>query len=451
LYRCYNPRMRIRFRPVYLVVVPLLCLLAVVFYNLPFVHERLAWRLDMLRTRIIYIIDPPARDVFVPQEQVDQVAQVVQATLTAITPVPTAPPTITVTPTVTKPGPTDTPDPTATPTLTSTAIPTSVRLTGIVHEYQKWNNCGPANLAMALSYWGWKGNQLDTAAFLKPNSRDKNVMPYEMQNYVEEMTGLKALVRVGGDIDMVKQLVAAGFPVLVEKGFEGEGFEDWMGHYEVISGYDDPKGQFIVYDSYVGPEHDFPIAYTDVESNWRAFNNIYLVAYSAEPESEVQAILGPQADETYNLQYAAQKASDEIYALQGRDQFFAWYNRGSNLVKLLDYAGAADAYDQAFALYADIPEGQRPWRMLWYQTGPYFAYYYSGRYYDVITLATQTLDPMLTPGGEPAIEETWYWRGMAKLALGDTTGATEDFRESLVWHPGFEPSLIQLEQLGVEP
>jgi len=32
-------------------------------------------------------------------------------------------------------------------------------LNGIIHHFQTWNNCGPANLAMALSFWGWEGNQ----------------------------------------------------------------------------------------------------------------------------------------------------------------------------------------------------------------------------------------------------------------------------------------------------
>jgi len=62
------------------------------------------------------------------------------------------------------------------------------------------------------------------------------------------------------------------------------------------------------------------------------------------------------------------------------DQFFAFYNYGSNLVSLRDFAGAAKAYDTAFALYDSLPEDMsiRPYRILWYQTGPYFAYYYTG-------------------------------------------------------------------------
>ncbi len=436
--------MRIRFSPLYVLAVPLLCLFTFLAYQLPPIHDRLAWRVDNLQAQVKYALNPPEKAVFVPQEQV---APLVQGTLQALTLTPAAvspgsPATLPSTPTV--PGLTSTPAPSPTATSTLAPLPAKVILKGITHEYQKWNNCGPATLAMALSFWDWQGDQRDTAAVMKPNPRDKNVMPYEMQSFVEQNAGLKAVVRVGGDLELLKRFIAAGFPVVVEKGFEVPK-EGWMGHYEVLNGYDDGKSTFIAQDSYIMP--DLKVSYDDLARFWRHFDYVYIVIYPAERESEVMSILGPQADETYNYQYAAQKASDEIYSLEGREQYFAWYNRGTNLVKLQDFAGAAQAYDQAFALYPSVPEKERPWRMLWYQTGPYFAYFYTGRYNDVINLATTTIDA----AGEPAIEESFYWRGMARAAVGDTAGAIEDYRQSLNWHPGFEPSVNQLNLLGVEP
>lgn len=194
----------------------LLALLGLV-YNLPFVQDRVGWRVSELRARIKYALSPPEEAVFTPDPTLQAM---VQTTLSALTP------TATLTST---PGPTQTPTVTPTPTIEPTPIPASVQLKGVRHEYQKWNNCGPANLSMALSYWGWQGDQRDTAAYLKPNARDKNVMPYEMAGYVEEETDLSVVVRVGGDVDLIKHFIAAGFPVLVEKGFEGEGFDGWMG------------------------------------------------------------------------------------------------------------------------------------------------------------------------------------------------------------------------------
>jgi hypothetical protein len=405
-------------------------------YQLPFVQDHLGWRISELRANIKYAISPPQEAAFTPNPTL---AAMVQSTLAAMTPSPTVTPT---------PGPTSAPTPSPAPTMTPTALPGKVSLSGIIHEYQKWNNCGPANLAMELSYWGWQGDQRPIADYVKPNPRDKNVMPYELVDYVNTQTSFKALVRVGGDLDRLKSLLAAGFPVIVEKGFEGPGFDGWMGHYEVVSGYDDAKQRFTVQDSYIMP--NLPISYADMELYWRHFNYTYLVAYPPSRESDVMQILGSDADETANFQHAAQKASDEIYASSGRQQFFAWYNRGSSLVDLQDYAGAAAAFDQAFTLMGQMAQtdpDHNPWRILWYQTGPYFAYFYTGRMADVINLATQTLTNM----SEPILEESYYWRGLAREASGDLPGAIGDWQTALQDHPGWDPALQQLQRVGAAP
>ena len=159
------------------------------------------------------------------------------------------------------------------------------------------------------------------------------------------------------------------------------------------------------------------------------------------------ALLGDYADEQASLQIAAQKASDEIYSLTGRDQLFAWFNRGTSLYQLQDYGGAAAAYDEYFRMYQALDPELRPWRMLWYQTGPYFAYFFTGRLAEVMNLATVTL----VAANEPALEESWYWRARARADTGDATGAVDDLRTSLAWHPGFSPSLSLLQTLGVTP
>ena len=422
--------------------IPLALLAAILIYNLPPVYERLAWRVEALRSEIKYALNPPEEVVFVPQ------ATSAKVQLPTSTSTPPATPTAT----ATQPGPTATPEATATPQPSPTALPAQASLSGIVHEYQKWNNCGPANLAMALSYWGWGGTQVDTAAVLKPNQRDKNVMPYEMESFVKEHTGLQAVVRMAGNLDLLKALISAGFPVIIEKGFEGSGFDGWMGHYEVVSGYDDDRQRFVVQDSYIMA--NLPVPYVEMEAAWRAFNYLYVVIYPAEREGEVQAILGAQWDQTANYQYAAEQASNEIFNSSGRDLYFAWFNRGTNLMYLQDYGGAAAAYDEAFKLYPEIPEKARPWRMLWYQTGPYFAYFFTQRYYDVIALATTTIDTAT----EPAIEESFYWRARAFYALYELEGkpeymahAEEDLRTSLEWHPNFGPTLGQMQILGMVP
>jgi hypothetical protein len=428
-----------------LAVVASLIILAILVYQIPAVNERLSWRVENLRYQLIGMLRPPSQAVFIPQQSV---SSIVAATLRAYT--PSAVPAATTTPTsaATLNGPTETPQATATPTLVPTAIPARVELKGILHEYQKWNNCGPTTLSMNLSFWKWKGTQMTIAGVVKPNPRDKNVMPYELADYVAQNTELRAVVRPDGNVEMIKQLVAAGFPVMVEKGFEVSS-EGWMGHYALIDGYEDTKARFLTQDAYSQPDGAkyLAVSYADFENNWRAFNYIYLVVYPPEREAEVQAILGADWDQTTSYQNAAQRASTEIAKLTGRDQFFAWYNRGTSLAGLNDYLGAAAAYDEAFKIYPTIPDKKLPRRMVWYQTGPYFAYFYTGRYQDVINLASVTLQWST----EPAIEETWIWRSRARAALGDTAGAADDARQALKWHPGFGPAVDELAQLGQAP
>jgi tetratricopeptide (TPR) repeat protein len=423
-------------------MVCILCLASIVIYNLPPFHESLSWRLANLRVQVRRMINPPEQVVFVPQEQIEAI---VKSTLQALTPSPAAISTAdeisTATPTDLSATTTQAPSPTMTPS--PTAIPDQFLLTGIQHEYQRFNNCGPANLSMTLSYWDWAGDQSDTAAYLRGGEYDKNVMPSEMAAYVNESSDLSAIVRVGGDLETIKRFIAAGFPVLIEKGYDPPD-DDWMGHYLTFNGYDDNLSQFTTQDSLILP--DFPVPYEQVEERWRDFNNTYLIIYPPEREADVQSILDWDADEVDNFQSTAQRALQETTTLDGRELFFAWFNLGSNRVALGDYVGAAEAYDSAFAVYPTIPVDERPWRVMWYQDGPYAAYYHTGRYQDIIDLANTTFFAL----GEYTLEESFYWRGRAKLALDDINGALFDLKKAVELNPRFVPAHEELEKLGVE-
>ncbi|MCI0609089.1 MAG: C39 family peptidase [Anaerolineae bacterium] len=393
---------------------------------------RLAWRLDNLRVAVRRYFNPPEQVVFMPQEQIEVI---VQGTLTALA-APTSTPL---------PEQTATPLPSPIPSLTFTPVPQNAVLSGIRHEYQKFNNCAPANLSMVLSYWGWQGDQFATRAYLRPSHEidDKNVNPFEIVNFVESSTEYDALWRVGGDLNLIKRLVAAGFPVLIEKGLHPS-HDAWLGHYQTISGYDDAKGQFLVYDSYEGPPEAYGVPYQLIGQFWRHFNFVYVVVLPPERAAEVHSILNTQSDPQQNFRYAAELALAEANSLTGREQFFAWFNRGANLVYIQDYAGAAQAYDTAFTLYAALPAEERPWRLLWYQDGPYAAYYHTGRYQDVINLAQTALVNV----DKPVLEETYYWRGMAKEALGDRQGAIEDLTRASTLNPNSTPAAQELQRIN---
>jgi tetratricopeptide (TPR) repeat protein len=288
---------------------------------------------------------------------------------------------------------------------------------------------------------------------IKPSDKDKNVMPYELTDYVaENVEGISTVLRYGGDVDMLKRLLAAGFPVVVEKGYyerDYTGKIGWMGHYLFVTGYDDSKGEMLVQDTYNdGP--NFHVKYKEFENGWRAFNYVFVVAFPSERETEVMTLLGTLANEEQANRQALKVAQLESQSLTGIDRYFAWFNVGTSHIALLEYVDAATAYDYAFNLYANLEENDttRPYRMMWYQTGPYWAYYYSARYSDVINLATTTLEDTIA---KPELEESLLWRGRAYYMAGKTQLAIDDYRAALVIHPKWTPAIQALQDLGVQP
>ncbi|MBM3179312.1 MAG: hypothetical protein FJZ86_03055 [Chloroflexi bacterium] len=438
-------------------LIPLALMLAIGLYYLPSINSHLAWRVESLRTRIVYFFKPPAEAVFQPSEKTDLTIETVIATtraeyLLTLTPQATSTPKL---------------GPSPTSTITSTPLPASVILPGVIYvdQHNRWNYCGPANLTMALNFWGWKGNRDDVAKVVKPGSGDlkkdfierglpdKNVMPYELMDFVNENTEYRALMRYGGEEVLVKRLIAAGFPVIAEKGYyerDYNGKIDWLGHYLFTTGYDNARGGFIVQDAYLKPGKDLLSEYTNYLDGWRSFNYLFMVVYPANREAEVLALLGPWADEKWATQHALELAEKETQSLSGNDLFFAWFNKGTSHVALQQYVDAAMAYDQAFRLYANLNTdlGNRPFRMMWYQTGPYFAYYYSARYQDVINLANTTLNDTIAT---PTLEESLIWRGRAYYQIGNTKNAVDDFRAALKVHVNWAPAVQALQDLGLQP
>ncbi len=373
-------------------------------------------------------------------ERTEEAAPTATAAVIAIaTPQPTAPPTQTP-PSVSQAQPTATwtplPPPTS-PPATAVALLPSARLYGFQHIYQTWNNCGPATLTMGLSYYGWAEDQSVAASLLKPDPEDKNVSPWQMVRFVNEQTGVRALVRMGGDLDMIRRLILGGFPVIIEKGFMPEGY-DWMGHYNLVIAYDDSAGEVYVYDSFLGHGNfqGLPISYDYFDRMWQHFNRTYIVIYEQARENDLRAILGPHADLAYNYRHALEVARQEAAAQP--DNPFAWFNMGTSYLALNMYEEAARAYDQARNAGSGLP-----WRMLWYQFGPFEAYYQVGRYDDVLALVQANL------GTTPYVEETYYWTGMVYMARGQLAAARNQFNLALQHNRYFTPAQEALVQLQV--
>jgi len=328
-----------------------------------------------------------------------------------------------------------------TPAPSPTALPSAVSLTAPAWEGQDWNNCGPATLALGLRFYGWEGDQFTISALLKPDRGDKNVNIEELAYYVRTQAGwLNTDFRVGGTIERLKSFLAAGFPVIVEKGFilgEGDGGGGWAGHYLLLTGYDDETQSFVAQDTNPGTGGpDRTVSYEDLDVGWRQFNRVYMYIYLPQDEAQIQSILGEDADFDVNRSAALEMAQIEIE--QDPQDPYGWFNLGTNLVYFERYGEASQAFDNALSLGL-------PWRFTRYQFGPYIAYFNQGRFQDVIDLAEATLFRTYKA------EESLLWRGWAYFRLGDLNGAVVDWREALEYNPNYQDAKYALDYVGSTP
>jgi Peptidase_C39 like family len=336
---------------------------------------------------------------------------------------------------------------TATPAPTSTPmpLPESHIIDGIEAVQQTFNNCGPANLTQVLNYYGNGITQAEVASYLKPNPEDRNVSPWQIADYVNEQTpGFSAIARSGGTLEMIKRFVAAGYPVVIEKGYELPE-SGWWGHYLTIFGYDDAAQEFLTQDSYLGPFDGSgrPASYEEVDKFWQQFNYTFYVVYEPAQEDEVAAILGPEMFDNFEMwQNAAELAEAETRA-DGGDAI-AWFNLGTALTRMGGLTGENDYYQGGAQAFDRARELGLPPRMLWYQFQPYLAYLKLQRYQDIVDLADATLE---TQGGRN-VEETYWYKGHALAFLGDIAGARDAYTQALRVNENFYPAQWSLDALN---
>ena len=293
---------------------------------------------------------------------------------------------------------------------------------------------------MYLNYYGWEGDQMDIAAVIKPERADRNVNVEELTYFAWNYAGWLPLIhRVGGDIQLLKTLIANGLPVMIEEGdrlAESYWLDDdmWAGHFLLLTGYDDEQGVFYAQDSF--RQQDLKVSYIDTDARWKYFNRMYILAYLPHQEDTVKRILGAQWDAGQNRQHALDTAQSEIDA--NPEDALAYFNLGSNLVYFERYDEAVAAFDQSRVL--GLPQ-----RMFRYQFGPFHALFQTGRTEDLLALIDYAMD--ITPNSE----EAWLWRGWALYQQGDYDGAIAAFRRSYKENYQSFDAQYALDFMGVDP
>lgn len=396
--------------------------LAILLYQIPAVNSRLVWRLEVARTYAKNIIHPVGA-------------------------VPTAIPN----PTNTAGANTPTPAMTSTdavvetpisPTATLPPPPAQAFLNSPPYEKQTPNNCGPAALSMMLHMLGWNGSQKDISDVIKPVTGDRNVNPEEMAYWVRNYAGwLRIEYRVSGDLETLKRLIAARYPVIIEGTTslnpDDTGWPDddlWAAHYLLLTAYDDASQTFTTQDTYRGP--DKQVLYEQLLTEWKPFNYLYMIVYLPEQEEEIRGLLTSDWDPDLNRQKGL--LASQADTLADPTDAFAWFNLGSNLVYF-------ERYDEANAAYDKARELGLPQRMFRYQFGPFLANFHGNRNEDLLALTAYAIQRT------DMSEEAWLWRGWALYRSGDTTKAVESWRKALRVNPNYQDALYALSFVGTTP
>ncbi|MFA6094413.1 MAG: peptidoglycan bridge formation glycyltransferase FemA/FemB family protein [Candidatus Paceibacterota bacterium] len=307
--------------------------------------------------------------------------------------------------------------------IAAAAIPEEKILSTDYHVFQTFNNCAPAALSMALSYYGILDSQEKIAQDLRPHNNstgdndDKSTPPQELADYVKQY-GLIPYFRPHGNVDVLKQFLAKDIPVVVRTLL----YEDKdYAHYRVIKGYDDVKQEFIQDDSLEGK--NLAYSYEDFLLLWKPFNYAYLVFATAENQKEIEEILGEDVQIStawMNARFDAEKT----LSLSPSD-VQARFNLAVALYYLGDHAASAIEFEKV--------EQRLSAHMLWYQIEPIENYFMLKNYEKVFSLSDSILN-----NNNRAFSELYILRGKSYLNLGRKDMAKGEFKKAVYFNTNSE-------------
>lgn len=312
-------------------------------------------------------------------------------------------------PNITKPEPTvaPTPDP----------IPTTYVIPIRHHTFQTFNNCGPAALSMALSYYDINVSQHELGNQLRPfqnpqgDNDDKSVTLEELANKATEYD-LVAYHRPNGNIELMKQFIANDIPVVTRTWLEPN--ED-IGHYRVVRGYED--NILIQDDSLQGKN----LRYTETEFNtiWNKFNYEYLVLVPQDKVAIAERIIGEDVDKNTAWENAVELSQKQLAS--NPNDIYARFNLSVALYHTGDFQGSVTEFEKV--------ESSLPFRTLWYQIEPIEAYYELKNYDRVFQITDNILN-----NHNRAFSELYVIRGNIYKAQGNTELARSEYQKAIQYN-----------------
>jgi len=323
--------------------------------------------------------------------------------------------------------------PTISPTAAPQKLPQYYFLPNDYQAYQTFNNCGPAALSMALSYYDIAVGQDVLGQRLRPfqnqlgDNDDKSVTLDELGEASREY-GFIPYHRPAGDMELVKRAIASGVPVITRTWLREN--ED-IGHFRVVKGYDDAKQNLLQDDSLQG--HDLTYSYELFLDLWKKFNFEYLILIPRDNERLAIEILQEDFDENV----AWKKARD--YSLnrlsQEPNDIYAALNLSVAYKKLGENQKAADTFMNIEALL--------PFRTLWYQIEPIEALAAIGEDEKVFSLSEKIINNQ-----NRAYSELYLIRGDIYKKQGNLEAAKEEYEKAVFYNKNLKKAIASLSSVS---
>lgn len=299
----------------------------------------------------------------------------------------------------------------------SKSIPSQKTLSGGTHTFQTFNNCGPATLSMALSYFAIFESQQAIGQDLRPyqvpngDNDDKSTTLDELAGKAEEF-GLLAYHRPNGSTDLLKQFIALNIPVITKTWTKPD---DDIGHYRLVKGY--TTTSLIQDDSLQGK--DLSYTFNDFNVLWKKFNYEYLVLVPKSQKEAIEAILGEDLDPQVAWTKAVNLSRQQLAS--NPEDIYARFNLSVALYNTGDYAGSVAEFEKV--------ENQLPFRTLWYQMEPVQAYFELGNYARVFQITDEVLN-----NHNLAYSEMYLLRGEIYKKQGKMTEARQEFEKAVKYN-----------------
>ena len=300
------------------------------------------------------------------------------------------------------------------------------------HIFQTFNNCGPAALSMAFSYYGIAISQQQLGQDLRPyqnpqgNNDDKSVTLEELAQKAREFN-LVPFHRPNGSIELIKQFITHDIPVITRTRLTQN---DDIGHFRIIKGFANITQEFIQDDSLQG--HSLKYSYVQFLKIWQIFNYEYLVLVPADKEPIARSILGENADIKTAWENAVKNSQKEL--TENPDNIYARFNLSIALYHTGDFKNAVLEFEQV--------ENKLPFRTLWYQIEPIEAYYELGNYQRVFDMTDK-----IFLNQNRAFSELYVIRGEIYKKQGNLVAAKSEFEKSVFYNQNLKSAQQALEQI----